>query len=98
MVLDNKQRKVLFITYAWISLFEYWTHSGLCATFLTVVQTASVFSQSGLCLVAGSYYTRGGGSEAGWVGLSGVSPILGKMHIPPPGGRVSGLLGGWVGC
>ena len=34
-----------------------------------------------------------GGSEAGWVGLSGFSPILGKMHIPPRGGW-SGLLGG----
>ena len=32
----------------------------------------------------------------GWVGLSGFSPILGKMHVPPQGG-VSALLGGWVG-
>ena len=38
-----------------------------------------------------------GGSEAGWVGLSGFSLILGKMHIPPQGG-VSAFLGGWVGC
>ena len=38
----------------------------------------------------------GGGSEAGWVGLSGFPPILGKMHIPPRGGCPLCWVGGWV--
>ena len=33
----------------------------------------------------------GGGSEGGWVGLSGFPPVLGKV-------QVSVFLGGWVGC
>ena len=43
---------------------------------------------------------RGGGSEVGWVGLSGFSPILGKCRLPPPppgGGCPLCWVGGWVG-
>ena len=39
-------------------------------------------SGTGHSLVTGRYYTGGGGSEDGWVGLSGFPPILGKVQPP----------------
>ena len=43
------------------------------------------------------YRTGVGGSEYGWVGLSGFPPILGKVQPPPPKGGGGVSFFGWVG-